>query len=37
VKDICKEVIPKLEPITEKPNAFVACHLHKELNLNCYS
>ena len=36
-KDICKEVIPKLEPITEKPNAFVACHLHKELNLNCYS
>jgi oligopeptide/dipeptide ABC transporter ATP-binding protein len=37
VKDICKEVIPKLEPITEKPNAFVACHFHKELNLNCYS
>ena len=37
VKDICKEVTPKLEPITEKPNAFVACHLHKELNLNCYS
>ena len=37
VKNICKEVIPKLEPITEKPNAFVACHLHKELNLNCYS
>ena len=37
VKDICKEVIPKLEPITENPNAFVACHLHKELNLNCYS
>ena len=37
VKDICKEVIPKLEPITEKQNAFVACHLHKELNLNCYS
>ena len=36
-KDICKEVIPKLEPITENPNAFVACHLHKELNLNCYS
>ena len=37
VKDICKEVTPKLEPIIEKPNAFVACHLHKELNLNCYS
>ena len=36
-KDICKEVIPKLEPITENPNAFVACHLHKELNLNSYS
>jgi len=37
VKDLCKEVIPDLEPITEKPNAFVACHFHKELNLNCYS
>lgn len=36
-KDICKEVIPDLEPIAEKPEAFVACHRYKELDLKSYT
>jgi oligopeptide/dipeptide ABC transporter ATP-binding protein len=35
-KDICKEVLPLLEPIPEEPEAFVACHRHTELHLKSY-
>jgi oligopeptide/dipeptide ABC transporter ATP-binding protein len=35
-KDICKEVLPVLEPISGASEAFVACHRYKELNLQCY-
>ena len=36
-KDICKEVMPDLEPIPEKPKAFIACHRYKELDLKSYT
>lgn len=36
-KDICKQVMPELEPIPEQPKAFVACHRYKELNLKSYA
>ena len=36
VKDICKEVLPVLEPISGASEAFVACHRYKELDLQCY-
>ena len=36
-KDICKEVIPDLEPIPGHAEAFVACHRYKELDLKSYS
>lgn len=32
-KDICKEVLPVLEPVPGVSGAFVACHRYKELNL----
>ena len=35
-QDICKQIIPQLEPVAQKPDAFVACHLTNELNLNSY-
>jgi oligopeptide/dipeptide ABC transporter ATP-binding protein len=35
-RDICKEVLPVLEPIPGVSEAFVACHRYKELNLQCY-
>ena len=35
-KDICKEVLPLLEPIPGVSEAFVACHRYKELNLKSY-
>ena len=35
-KDICKEVMPMLEPIANKPKAYVACHRYQELNLKSY-
>jgi len=35
-QDICKQIIPQLEPVAQKTDAFVACHLTKELNLNSY-
>ncbi len=36
-KDICQEVLPELEPIPGKPEAFVACHRFKELDLKSYT
>ena len=33
VKDICKEVVPKLEAVKGVSGAFVACHRSDELNL----
>jgi len=36
-KDICKEVVPDLEPIPEQAEAFVACHRYRELNLKSYA
>jgi oligopeptide/dipeptide ABC transporter ATP-binding protein len=36
VKDICKEVLPVLEPIPGISEAFAACHRYKELNLKSY-
>lgn len=36
-KDICREVTPELEPISEQSEAFVACHRHRELQLKSYA
>ena len=36
-KDVCKEMMPELESIPEKPEAFVACHRYKELELKSYT
>jgi len=35
-KNVCKEVMPMLEPIAENPKTFVACHRYKDLNLKSY-
>ena len=36
-KDVCQEVLPELEAIPGKPEAFVACHRFKELDLKSYT
>ena len=36
-KNVCKEVMPMLEPIAENPKTFVACHRYKDLNLKSYN
>ena len=32
-KDVCREVVPVLEPVPGMKAVFVACHRYKELNL----